>query len=110
VKAPDHAESRAWHVLVGGKRAGLVRPTWTGERGRPGWQPLTNDGTPLPVTSTSRVTPVGNARTRDAAAVSLLHFLHRQQEHGSPARARRDPAEPASQVRRSRTPRRRRQS
>lgn len=28
IKAPDHAESRAWHVLAGGQRAGLVRPTW----------------------------------------------------------------------------------
>jgi hypothetical protein len=27
VKAPDYAESRAWHVLVGRTRAGLVRPT-----------------------------------------------------------------------------------
>jgi hypothetical protein len=27
VKAPDHAETRAWHVLVGGRLAGLVRPT-----------------------------------------------------------------------------------
>jgi hypothetical protein len=36
------------------------------------------------VTGTSRVTAAGNARTRDAAAVSLLHALHRrQQEHGS---------------------------
>jgi hypothetical protein len=82
VKAPGHAESRAWHVLVGGKRAGLVRPTWRGERGRPGWLAVTNDGTELPVTGTSRVTTAGNARTRDAAAVSLLHALHRQQhEH-----------------------------
>ncbi len=28
VKAPDHAETCAWHVLVGGRLAGLVRPTW----------------------------------------------------------------------------------
>ena len=26
VRAPDHAETRAWHVLVGGSLAGLVRP------------------------------------------------------------------------------------
>jgi hypothetical protein len=83
VKAPDYAESRAWDVLVGGKRAGLVRPTWRGERGRPGWQPVTNDGTALAVTGTSRVTAAGNARTRDAAAVSLLHALHRHQEDGN---------------------------
>jgi hypothetical protein len=81
VRAPDHAESRAWHVLVDGQRAGLVRPTWRGERGCPGWQPVTNAGTALPVTGTSRVTPAGNARTRDAAAISLLHALQRQQEH-----------------------------
>jgi hypothetical protein len=68
-------------VLVGGKRAGLVRPTWLGERGGPGWQPGTNDGTALAVTGTSRVTPAGNARARDAA-VSLLHALHRHQEDG----------------------------
>jgi hypothetical protein len=36
------------------------------------------------VTGTGRVTPAGNARTRDAAAVSLLQALHRQQDdqHG----------------------------
>jgi hypothetical protein len=80
VRAPDHTESRAWHVLVDGQRVGLIRPTWRGERGRPGWQPVTNAGVALPVTATSRVTPAGNARTRDAAAISLLHALQRQQE------------------------------
>jgi hypothetical protein len=80
VKAADHAESRAWHVLVGGKRAGLVRPTWRGERGRRAWEPVTNAGNALPVTGTSRVTRAGNARDRDAAAVSLLQALRRQQE------------------------------
>jgi hypothetical protein len=32
VRAAGHAETRAWHVLVGGSLAGLVRPTWRGER------------------------------------------------------------------------------
>jgi hypothetical protein len=81
VRAPDHAETRAWHVLVGGKPAGLVRPTWRGERSRPGWEPVDLSGLALPVKGTGRVTPAGNARTRDAAAVSLLRALQRQQEH-----------------------------
>lgn len=95
VKAPDHAESRAWHVLVGGRRAGLVRPTWRGERGRHGWEAVTNAGAVLPATGTGRVTTAGNARTRDAAAVSLLHVLRRQQEdeRRRSARLRRQPAE-----------------
>ena len=81
VKAPDHAESRAWHVLAGGQRAGLVRPTWRGERSRHGWEAVDNAGTALPVAGTGRVTSSGNARTRDAAAVSLLRALLRQQEN-----------------------------
>jgi hypothetical protein len=32
VRAAGHAETRAWHGLVGGSLAGLVRPTWRGER------------------------------------------------------------------------------
>jgi hypothetical protein len=81
VKAPDHAETRAWHVLVGGKRAGMVRPTWRGERSRPGWEGTDNAGTAIPATGIGRVTTAGNARTRDAAAVSLLRTLLRQQEN-----------------------------
>ncbi len=81
VKAPDHAETRAWHVLVGGNRAGMVRPTWRGERSRPGWEAVDNAGTALPPTGTGRVTAGGNARTRDAAAVSLLRMLLRHQEN-----------------------------
>jgi hypothetical protein len=80
VRAPDHAETRAWHVLVGGRPAGMVRPTWRGERSRPGWEPVDLPGLALPVKGTGRVTPAGNARTRDAAAVGLLHALQRQQE------------------------------
>jgi hypothetical protein len=80
VRAPDHAETRAWHVLVNGRLAGLVRPTWRGERSRPGWEPVDAAGTALPATGIGRVTAPGNARTRDAAAVSLLRALHRQQE------------------------------
>lgn len=80
VRAPDYHETRAWHVLVGGKRAGLVRPTWRGERSRPGWEPVDLSGLVLPVKGTGRVTPAGNARTRDAAAVSLLRALQHQQE------------------------------
>ncbi len=81
VRAPDHAETRAWRVLVGGRPAALVRPTWRGERSRPGWEPVDLSGLALPVKGTGRVTPAGNARTRDAAAVSLLRALQRQQEH-----------------------------
>lgn len=80
VRAPDHAETRSWHVLVDGKRAGLVRPTWRGERSRPGWEPVDNTGTALPATGIGRTTPAGHASTRDAAAVSLLRALQRQQE------------------------------
>lgn len=80
VRAPDHAETRAWHVLVGGRLAGLVRPTWRGERSRPGWEPVDTAGTALPATGIGRTTPAGNARTRDAAAVSLLRALQHQQE------------------------------
>jgi hypothetical protein len=80
VRAPDHAETRAWHVLVGGRLAGLVRPTWRGERSRPGWEPVDTAGTALRATGIGRVTSAGNARTRDAAAVSLLRALQRQQE------------------------------
>ncbi len=80
VRAPDDAETRAWHGLVGGRRAGLVRPTWRGERSRPGWEAVDNVGTALPATGTGRVAAAGNARTRDAAAVGLLRALLRQQE------------------------------
>ncbi len=89
VRAPGHAESRAWQVLVGGKPAGLVRPTWWRERGsRAGWEAVDNSGTALPASGTGRVTPAGDARTRDAAAVSLLHALLRQQQD---QHARKDP-------------------
>jgi hypothetical protein len=81
VRAPGHAETRAWHVLAGGRLAGLVRPTWRGERSRPGWEPVDTAGTALPATGIGRTTPAGNARTRDAAAVSLLRAIQRQQEH-----------------------------
>ena len=81
VKAPDHAETRTWQVPVGGKRAGMVRPTWRGERNRPGWEGIDNAGLALPATSIGRTTAAGNARTRDAAAVSLLQALLRQQEN-----------------------------
>lgn len=81
VRAPDHPETRAWHVLVGGRRAGLVRPTWRRERNRPGWEAIDNVGTALPATGIGRVTAAGNARTRAAAAVSLLSALLRQQEN-----------------------------
>ncbi len=92
VKAPGHAESRAWHVLVAGQRAGLVRPTWRGERSRPGWEAITNAGMALPATGTGRITAAGNARTRDAAAVSLLSTLLREQENQR--RKRKQPSPP----------------
>jgi hypothetical protein len=81
VRAPDYHETRTWHVLVGGKSAGLVRPTWRGERSRPGWEPVDNAGLTLPATGIGRTTPAGHASTRDAAAVSLLRALQRQQEN-----------------------------
>jgi hypothetical protein len=86
VKAPDHAETRTWHILVDGRKAGMVRPTWRGERSRPGWEGVDNSGLALPVTHIGRTTAGGNARTRDAAAVSLLQALLRQQhEHAGTA-------------------------
>ena len=81
VRAPGHHETRAWHVLVSGTRVGLVRPTWRGERSRPGWEPVDSTGLALPATGIGRVTTAGNARTRDAAAVSLLRALQSQQEN-----------------------------
>ncbi len=81
VKAPDHAETRTWHVLVEDTRVGMVRPTWRGEKSRPGWESIDNNGRVLPATSIGRTTAAGNARTRDAAAVSLLQALRRQQEN-----------------------------
>jgi hypothetical protein len=92
VKAPGHADTRAWHVLVGGQRAGLVRPTWRGERSRHGWEAVTNAGTALPATGTGRITVAGNARTRDAAAVSLLNTLLREQENQRRKRKQPSPA------------------
>ncbi len=88
MRAPDHAETRAWHVLVGGMLAGLVRPTWRGERSRPGWEPVDAAGAALPATGIGRTTPAGNARSRDAAAVSLLRALQRQQQEARKKAAR----------------------
>ena len=46
-----------------------------------GWrEPIDTVGTALPATGIGRTTPAGNARTRAAAAVSLLRVLQRQQE------------------------------
>jgi hypothetical protein len=91
VRAPDYAETRTWLVLVGGKAAGWIRPTWRGERSRPAWEPVGLSGLPVLVRGTGRVTLAGNARTRDAATVSLLRALQ-QEQHSAPgahpARAR----------------------
>src|SRR5258708_22466822 len=81
VRAPDHAETRAWHVLVGGRLAGLVRPTWRGERSRPGWEPVDAAGTALPATAIGRTPPARHARPRDPAAVPLRRTTQRQQQH-----------------------------
>jgi hypothetical protein len=79
VKAPDYAESRTWHVMIGRRRAGLVRPSWQGgETGR-AWEAVDLSGEVLQVTGTGRVTRAGNACNRDAAALSLLSALLRQQ-------------------------------
>ena len=43
--------------------------------------PVDTAGIALPATGIGRTTPAGNARTRDAAAVSLLRAIQRQQEH-----------------------------
>lgn len=75
------ADTRAWHVLVDGQKAGLVRPTWRGERSKAGWESLDNADLAMPTADTGRVTTAGNARTRDAAAVSLLHAILCQQEN-----------------------------
>jgi len=88
VRAPGHAETRAWHVLVSGVLAGLVRPTWRGERSRPGWEPVDAAGTAMPASGIGRTTSAGNARTRDAAAVSLLRALQRQQQEARKKAAR----------------------
>ncbi|HVB44853.1 MAG TPA: hypothetical protein VNF47_19410 [Streptosporangiaceae bacterium] len=88
-RAPDHRETRSWHVIVSGTRVGLVRPTWRGERGRPGWEAADNAGVTLPPAGIGRITSAGNARTRDAAAVSLLHALQRQQANESKHKRRR---------------------
>jgi hypothetical protein len=98
VRAPDHAETRAWRVLVGGRPAGLVRPTWRGERSRPGWEPVDLSGLALPVKGTGRVTPAGNARTRDAAVVCLLRALQCQQEQERKKAARRTTRPPVTPV------------
>lgn len=79
IRAPEHRETRTWHVLVAGTRVGLVRPTWRGERGRPGWEAADITGLTLPPSGIGKITSAGNARTRDAAAVSLLRALQRQQ-------------------------------
>jgi hypothetical protein len=79
-------------VLVSGRRAGQIRPTWRGERRRHGWEAVGNAGTALPATGTGRVTAAGNARTRDAAAVSLLHTLLRKQENDRRKRKQPSPA------------------
>jgi hypothetical protein len=89
VRAPGYHETRTWHVLAGGTRVGLVRPTWRGERSRPGWEAADSTGLTLPPTGIGRVTTAGNARTRDAAAVSLLHALQRQQENDRKRKPRR---------------------
>lgn len=89
VRAPEHRETRTWHVMVAGTRVGLVRPTWRGERSRPGWEAADNTGLTLPPAGIGRITSGGNARTRDAAAVSLLHALQRQQENENRHKRRR---------------------
>jgi hypothetical protein len=83
VRAPDYAETRAWHVLAGARKAGLARRTWRGERARPGWEGIDNSGAAVPATGTGRVTAEGNARTRDAAAISLLTTLRRKGNRAS---------------------------
>jgi hypothetical protein len=89
VRAPGYRETRTWHVMVADTRVGMVRPTWRGERNHPGWEAADNAGLALPPTGIGRITTAGNARTRDAAAVSLLHALQRQQENNRKRKPRR---------------------
>ena len=46
VKAPDWRESRAWHVVSGGRLLVIVSPSYggTGRSGRNGWQWRLADG------------------------------------------------------------------
>jgi hypothetical protein len=77
VKSPDHAESRAWHVMIGRRRAGLVCPTWRDGETVRAWEAVDLSGEVLQVTGTGRVTRASNARNRNAAAISLLSALLR---------------------------------
>jgi hypothetical protein len=59
VRPPEHRETRTWHVMVAGTRVGLVRPTWRGERSRPGWEAADNTGLTLPPAGIGRITERG---------------------------------------------------
>lgn len=79
-KSASYENTGAWDVLVGGKPAGSVRPTWRGSGGVRGWEPVDLAGTQMGVYNIGRTTPGGHAASRDAAAVALLHGLQRRQE------------------------------
>jgi len=80
VKAPDHAETASWQVMVDGVRAGRIRRTWEG-RSRV-W--AVADPADIPVRCIGQgATPLGNARTRDTAARELLIVLMQRQERAA---------------------------
>lgn len=91
-KADGYEENHAWIVLVGGKPAGTVRPTWHGERDRQGWLPVDLAGQDLAVDGTGRTTSAGNAASRDAAVAALLYGLRRQQEQARKDKQRKAPS------------------
>ena len=70
-------------------RRGLVRPTWRGERSRPGEVGTVRQRRPRAARHRNRPDhSAGPRSTRDAAAVSLLRALQRQQENEAQAQAR----------------------
>ena len=69
-----------------------------GSAANPDGSPFDLSGLALPVKGTGRVTPAGNARTRDAAAVCLLRALQCQQEQERKKAARRTTRPPVTPV------------
>jgi hypothetical protein len=81
VRAPDHAQTRAWHVLVGGRLAGLVRPPGAesaadpaGNRSTP---PEPRCAPPGSAGPPSRECPPRWFRSREATAVVRRERPHR---------------------------------
>lgn len=81
VKSSGYETTGAWDVLVGGKVAGSVRPTWRGGGAARGWEPVDLAGTVMAAVAIGRTTSGGHASSRDAAATALLHGLKRRQDN-----------------------------